>query len=129
MDFNSALKLIREIPDFPKPGILFLDITPVLSDASAFSAVISEMIDRRDIGEDTGLRCFAEEPDLCLQHRHIVRWDAPVVTDLGCCEAYRLRIGLASDSARQPCVEFPSRHLVAQENGGSFQKIQKAPTV
>ena len=43
MDFNSALKLIREIPDFPKPGILFLDITPVLSDASAFSAVISEM--------------------------------------------------------------------------------------
>ncbi len=43
MEFTSALKLIREIPDFPKPGILFLDITPVLSDPLAFASVISEM--------------------------------------------------------------------------------------
>jgi adenine phosphoribosyltransferase len=43
MNFNDALKLTREIPDFPKPGILFLDITPVLSNASAFAAVVAEM--------------------------------------------------------------------------------------
>ena len=43
MDFNDALKLTREIPDFPKAGILFLDITPVLSNASAFAAVVAEM--------------------------------------------------------------------------------------
>jgi len=43
MEFSSALSLIRKIPDFPKPGIIFQDITPVLSNADAFSAIISEM--------------------------------------------------------------------------------------
>lgn len=31
---------IRNVPDFPKPGILFKDITPVLSDARLFAASI-----------------------------------------------------------------------------------------
>ena len=31
---------IRSIPDFPKPGILFRDITPLLSDKNALSAAI-----------------------------------------------------------------------------------------
>lgn len=35
-----AAKLIRDIPDFPKSGILFKDITPVLADAAAFQEVI-----------------------------------------------------------------------------------------
>lgn len=34
---------IRDIPDFPKPGIVFKDITPLLADGDAFAAVISEM--------------------------------------------------------------------------------------
>ena len=34
---------IRSIPDFPKPGILFRDITPLLAVPSAFSAAIQEM--------------------------------------------------------------------------------------
>ena len=33
-------KLIRDIPDFPKPGILFRDITPLLSDASGLALAI-----------------------------------------------------------------------------------------
>jgi len=33
-------KLIREVPDFPKPGILFYDITTLLKDRSGFRAVI-----------------------------------------------------------------------------------------
>lgn len=32
-------KLIREIPDFPKPGIIFKDITPLLSDANSFKSI------------------------------------------------------------------------------------------
>jgi adenine phosphoribosyltransferase len=31
---------IRDVPDFPTPGILFRDITPLLSDGAAFRAVI-----------------------------------------------------------------------------------------
>jgi adenine phosphoribosyltransferase len=34
---------IRSIPDFPKPGILFRDITPLLSNPDAFSQAIKEM--------------------------------------------------------------------------------------
>ena len=41
---------IRDVPDFPKPGIVFKDITPLLADGEAFSAVVSEMATR--IGED-----------------------------------------------------------------------------
>lgn len=37
------LELIRDIPDFPKPGILFKDITPVLSDAAAFARAIQAL--------------------------------------------------------------------------------------
>jgi adenine phosphoribosyltransferase len=34
---------IRAIPDFPKPGILFRDITPLLSDPAAFRLAVVEM--------------------------------------------------------------------------------------
>lgn len=36
---------VRDVPDFPKPGILFRDITPVLSDAATFRLAISEMME------------------------------------------------------------------------------------
>ena len=36
---------IRNIPDFPKPGIQFKDITPVLADARLFAASINLLID------------------------------------------------------------------------------------
>ncbi len=39
MQLDQALALIRDIPDFPKPGILFKDITPLLSNAEAFALV------------------------------------------------------------------------------------------
>ncbi len=32
---------IRDVPDFPKPGIVFKDITPLLSSSTAFDATIS----------------------------------------------------------------------------------------
>lgn len=35
--------LIRDVPDFPQPGILFKDITPVLADAEAFADAINAM--------------------------------------------------------------------------------------
>lgn len=35
--------LIRDIPDFPEPGVVFKDITPVLGDPDAFSALVTAM--------------------------------------------------------------------------------------
>ena len=37
--------LVRDIPDFPKAGVTFKDITPVLADADAFGAVIDGLAD------------------------------------------------------------------------------------
>ncbi len=38
---DYARTLVREVPDFPKPGILFKDITPVLADPAALHEVVS----------------------------------------------------------------------------------------
>jgi adenine phosphoribosyltransferase len=35
---------IRNVPDFPKPGIQFKDITPVLADARLFNATIDQLL-------------------------------------------------------------------------------------
>ncbi|WP_433238968.1 adenine phosphoribosyltransferase [Streptosporangium sp. CA-135522] len=37
------LDRIRDIPDYPQPGVLFKDITPLLADPQAFAAVITEL--------------------------------------------------------------------------------------
>ncbi len=39
-DCDSLKKLIREVPDFPKPGILFYDITTLLKDKLGFAKLI-----------------------------------------------------------------------------------------
>ncbi len=69
-----AASLIRDIPDFPKSGILFKDITPVLSNAAAFQEVID---------------CFVEQaqswgPDIIIgiEARGFV-FGAPVALALG----------------------------------------------
>ncbi|MBU0549500.1 MAG: adenine phosphoribosyltransferase, partial [Candidatus Omnitrophica bacterium] len=41
MKTNSLKKYIREIPDFPKPGILFKDITTLLGNSRAFKSSIN----------------------------------------------------------------------------------------
>jgi adenine phosphoribosyltransferase len=37
---------VRAIPDFPKPGILFRDITPLLADPKAFHMVIDALVEQ-----------------------------------------------------------------------------------
>ena len=37
--------MIRDVPDFPKKGIIFKDITPLLQDAAAFRQVIDALAD------------------------------------------------------------------------------------
>ena len=40
---------ITEVPDFPKPGISFKDISPLLSDSVAFSQAITKMWELVDV--------------------------------------------------------------------------------
>ncbi|MGH9834867.1 MAG: adenine phosphoribosyltransferase [Blastocatellia bacterium] len=43
MQEQELKQLVREIPDFPKPGILFYDITTLLKDARGLRAVIDQI--------------------------------------------------------------------------------------
>jgi adenine phosphoribosyltransferase len=44
---------VRAIPDFPTPGVVFRDITPLLADAAAFATVIGHCADRvKAVGAD-----------------------------------------------------------------------------
>jgi adenine phosphoribosyltransferase len=46
MNLDRVRSAIRDIPDFPKPGILFKDITPILSDPALFKVVVDLMVAR-----------------------------------------------------------------------------------
>ena len=63
---------IRSIPDYPKKGILFRDITTLIKDENAFAETINQIIERskkyiknlRDVNLDKPLvckRCFGEK--------------------------------------------------------------------
>lgn len=45
MNIQALREHIRDIPDFPQPGIVFKDITPLLADASAFHWMINVLSD------------------------------------------------------------------------------------
>jgi adenine phosphoribosyltransferase len=38
-------KLVRDVPDYPLPGVLFKDITPLLGDHEGFTAVVDALAD------------------------------------------------------------------------------------
>ena len=43
---NDLKAAIRSIPDYPKPGIIFRDITTLLGDARAFRRAIDDYLER-----------------------------------------------------------------------------------
>jgi adenine phosphoribosyltransferase len=63
---DAVRAAIRDVPDFPKPGIVFKDITPVLSDGRLFRPVIDAMVARwrgeriaKVVGIESRGFCFA----------------------------------------------------------------------
>ena len=67
-----AASLIRDIPDFPKEGIIFKDITPVLQHPHAFAEVIRKMTDyaagrKPDIVVGIESRGFVLGPPIALR--------------------------------------------------------------
>ncbi len=75
---DRAKLLIRDVPDFPQPGILFKDITPMLGDSQAFRDVLDSLEER--------LRGRAIDRIIAIESRGFI-FGAPL--------ADRLRIGLS----------------------------------
>ena len=80
MDFKLK---VRDVPDFPQPGVLFKDITPLLNDAHAFSRAIDAMA----------------EPALALLPTHVLGLESRGFI-FGSALAHKL--GLAFVPARKP---------------------------
>jgi adenine phosphoribosyltransferase len=69
-----AEKLIRDVPDFPKPGILFKDIAPVLQDHAAFTEVIRSMAE--------GAKAFNPTVVVGIESRGFI-FGAPIALEMG----------------------------------------------
>ncbi|MDQ3403155.1 MAG: adenine phosphoribosyltransferase [Actinomycetota bacterium] len=50
---DRALALVREVPDFPAPGVLFRDLSPLFADADGFRAVTDALVDGLPADVDT----------------------------------------------------------------------------
>jgi len=66
--------LIRDIPDFPKKGILFKDITTLLKDARAYKQAIDELTN--------GVRSFDSDLVIGMESRGFI-FAAPIAYQLG----------------------------------------------
>lgn len=43
--------LVRDVPDYPVPGVLFRDVTPALADAEAFATIATELASRAGVAD------------------------------------------------------------------------------
>ena len=77
-------RVIREIPDHPKPGILFYDLTPVFLNPQALRAVVSRMVERYK-GEPIDVVCAIEARGFLLA--------APIALELGVGLALARKVG------------------------------------
>ena len=77
VDLQQLKRYIRDVPDFPKPGILFRDITPLLQNGPVLRAVIEALAARYE-----GRRI---EAIVAIESRGLI-FGAPL--------AYRLGVGL-----------------------------------
>jgi len=75
VDLMDLRPWLRGVPDFPKPGILFQDITPLLLDAAAFSRSIDVLAER--------CRDFDPTHIAGIESRGFL-FGAPVAERLGC---------------------------------------------
>jgi adenine phosphoribosyltransferase len=46
VDVVGVKEMIREVPDFPRPGVAFKDLTPLLADGRGFATVVDWMVSR-----------------------------------------------------------------------------------
>ncbi|WP_409464194.1 adenine phosphoribosyltransferase [Amycolatopsis sp. GA6-003] len=52
MKLDEALDLIAEVPDFPEPGVLFRDLSPLFADGPGFAEVADALADTLDPAAD-----------------------------------------------------------------------------
>lgn len=132
MDLKSK---IRNIPDFPKKGILFRDITTLLKDKKAFSYAIEQLC------------CEFQEEDIdivaAVEARGFI-FGAPIAYKIGAgfvpirkkgklpyktiCEEYELEYGVDSLEIHKDAIKKGDNVLVVDDllaTGGTMKAVEK----
>ena len=120
MDLIDIEKLIIDVPDYPKPGILFKDITPILKEPSAFASVISHMahsipsceviaaVEARGFIFGSALALYTKKPLILL--RKPGKLPRKTFT-----KEYALEYGVDSIQIHQDAVEKNARYVIVDD--------------
>ena len=116
---------LRDVMDYPKPGIVFKDITPLLGDATAFAAVVAGLADGHREGEPGRIHKVAG-----IEARGFI-FAAPVAYELGAgfvpvrkqgrlphttyAETYQLEYGSATIEMHADAVSPGERVLIIDD--------------
>ena len=95
MDAEALARKVRAIPDFPKPGILFRDVTPLLLDPVAFRAAAEAMA--------APFRGLGVERVLGIESRGFL-FGAPIALELG------VGLGLVRKQGKLPYDTLQARY-------------------
>ena len=97
-------RLIHDVPDFPTPGILFRDITPLLLDRGALRAVTLRLADR--------YRSEGIDKIAAIESRGFI-FGAPLAIELGCGLVPVRKLGKLprATASRVYVLEYGTNHL------------------
>jgi adenine phosphoribosyltransferase len=135
MTLDEIRSLIRDVPDFPRPGIVFKDITPLLADPRAFDSVIDAMAEAAaGQGADGVLaiesRGFIFGGALARQlglPLHLVRKRGKLPRAV-VSVAYELEYGVDHVEIHADAIEPGSRHLLVDDvvaTGGTAAAVNR----
>lgn len=128
---NRLLSRIRDVHDFPQPGVTFKDITPLLDDAESFSDLVTELADlaaRHKVTKVVGLeaRGFILAAPVALKAgvgfvpvRKAGKLSGPTLT-----QSYELEYGRAEIEVPRDAFAPGSRVLVVDDvlaTGGTLE--------
>ena len=138
LNSDQLKRLIREVPDFPKKGILFYDITTLLKDKTGFATLIDKFSEHY-IGRDVDLvlgmeaRGFIFGPALAYRLnagfvpvRKPGKLPAETVK-----QSYALEYGTASLEIHKDAIEKGQRVLIVDDllaTGGTAEATAKLAT-
>ncbi|MBD3421914.1 MAG: adenine phosphoribosyltransferase [Chitinivibrionales bacterium] len=128
MDLDKA---IRKVPNFPKPGILFYDITSIFTNPNAFKFCLGEMLKKyntKDVDaviavESRGFllgACFAEKREIPL----VLARKKGKLPNTTISESYALEYGEATLEIQTIDIEPDNKYLIIDDliaTGGTLQ--------
>ena len=121
MTHTHWTRLIRDVPDFPRPGVLFKDITPLLASPNGFQAAVEELVHGapKEIDVVVGMEArgfiFAAPVALALGAGFVpVRKPGKLPGDV-LTEEFQLEYGTTSLSVHSDAIHPGSRVLVVDD--------------